>query len=77
MALSKTLPDFRYAAGPDKDSVDPVRRIAAAASAWGLNPDKDAVYLNVFPEKNDGKTPHQLTVGRSCRWILVGDGIHR
>ena len=77
VALSKTLPDFRYAAGPDKDSVDPVRRIAAAASAWGLNPDKDAVYLNVFPEKNDGKTPHQLTVGRSCRWILVGDGIHR
>lgn len=40
----------------------PVKRIAAAASGWGLNPDKDAVYLNVFPEKNDGKTPYRLTV---------------
>jgi hypothetical protein len=62
IALSDTIPDLRYAAGPNKDSVDPVRRIAAAASGWGLNPDKDAVYLNVFPEKNDGKTPYRLTV---------------
>lgn len=63
IALSETIPDLRYAAGPDEDSVDPVRRIAAAASGWGLNPDKDAVYLNVFPEQNDGSTPHRLTVG--------------
>lgn len=62
IALSDTLPDLRYAAGPNKTAVDPVRRIAAAASAWGLNPDRDAVYLNVFPEKNDGKTPYRLTV---------------
>ena len=62
IALSNTIPDLRYAAGPDRNSVDPVRRIAAAASGWGLNPDKDAVYLNVFPEKNDGKTPYRLTV---------------
>ena len=60
LALSATLPDLRYAAGPDANSVDPVRRIAAAASGWGLNPDKDAVYLNVYPEKNDGRTPHRL-----------------
>ena len=62
IALSNTIPDLRYAAGPDKDSVDPVRRIAAAASGWGLNPDTDAVYLNVFPDVNDGKTPYRLTV---------------
>lgn len=62
IALSSTIPDLRYAAGPNRESVDPVRRIAAAASGWGLNPDKDAVYLNVFPDKNDGKTPYQLTV---------------
>jgi hypothetical protein len=62
VALSSTIPDLRYAAGPDKSSVDPVRRIAAAASGWGLNPDKDAVYLNVFPDRNDGKTPYRLTV---------------
>lgn len=63
IALSDTLPDLRYAAGRDIASVDPVRRAAAAASGWGLNPDKDAIYLNVFPEKNDGKTPYVLTVG--------------
>ena len=63
LALSGTIPDLRYAAGPDAASVDPVRRIAAAASGWGLNPDKDAVYLNVFPEKNDGSTPYRLVVG--------------
>ncbi|WP_296890586.1 DUF1214 domain-containing protein [Thiobacillus sp.] len=64
IALSDTIPDLRYAAGPNKDSVDPVRRIAAAASGWGLNPDKDAVYLNVFPQKNDGKTPYRLAVNQ-------------
>jgi hypothetical protein len=63
LALSNTLPDLRFAAGPDKKSVDPVRRIAAAASGWGLNPDKDAIYLNVFPGRNDGRTPHRLTTG--------------
>lgn len=62
IALSNTIPDLRYAAGPDKESVDPVRRIAAAASGWGLNPDRDAVYLNVFPDRNDGKTPYRLEV---------------
>lgn len=62
IALSDTLPDLRYAAGPNKAAVDPVRRIAAAASGWGLNPDRDAIYLNVFPEKNDGKTQYRLAV---------------
>jgi hypothetical protein len=61
-ALSDTLPDLRYAAGADRNAVDPVRRIAAAASGWGLNPDRDAIYLNVFPEKNDGQTPYRLVV---------------
>jgi hypothetical protein len=63
IALSKTIPDLRFAAGPNKESVDPVRRIAAAASGWGLNPDKDAIYLNVFPDGNDGRTPYRLVVG--------------
>lgn len=63
LAVSETMPDLRYAAGRDISAVDPVRRAAAAASGWGLNPDKDAIYLNVFPESNDGKTPYELTVG--------------
>ena len=60
IALSDTIPDLRYAAGSNKESVDPVRRLAAAASGWGLNPDKAAVYLNVFPNQNDDKTVYQL-----------------
>jgi len=61
-AVSNTLPDLRYAAGPNRSAIDPVRRIAAAASGWGLNPDRDAIYLNVFPDKNDGTTAYRLTV---------------
>ena len=62
IARSDTLPDLRYAAGANNTAVDPIRRIAAAASGWGLNPDRDAVYLNVFPDRNDGRTPYRLTV---------------
>lgn len=61
-ARSSKRPDLRYAAGPDQSAIDPVRRIAAAASGWGLNPDRDAIYLNVFPDKNDGTTAYRLTV---------------
>ena len=31
-------------------------------TAWGLNPDKDASYLNFTPSKNDGKTTYKLSV---------------
>jgi len=34
--------------------------LIGAASAWGGNPEKDALYLNVTPEKNDGKTVYRL-----------------
>ena len=30
--------------------------------AWGGNPEKDAIYLNVTPKKNDGKTIYKLKV---------------
>ena len=29
---------------------------------WGGNPKKDAIYVNVVPEKNDGKVNYALTV---------------
>ena len=32
------------------------------ATGWGLNPDKDAIYLNVTPSKNDGTTIYKLNV---------------
>jgi hypothetical protein len=61
LALSGTLPDLRRAAGR-RDEVDPVRHLIATASGWGLNPDKDAVYLNVTPAMNDGQTVYKLNV---------------
>jgi hypothetical protein len=61
LALSATLPDLRNAGGR-KGEVDPVRHLIATASGWGLNPDKDAIYLNLTPDRNDGTTVHKLTV---------------
>ena len=45
-----------------KDEVDPVRRVVGAAGGWGGNPERDAVYLNITPARNDGETVHELTV---------------
>ena len=59
--LGATLVDWRGAAGR-KDEVDPVRHLIVTATGWGLNPDKDAIYLNLTPGKNDGKTVYKLNV---------------
>jgi hypothetical protein len=61
LVLATTIPDFKGAFGK-KGNVDPVRQLIGAAAAWGGNPDKDAVYLNVTPAKNDGTTVHKVTV---------------
>ena len=61
IVLNETLPDLRRAGGR-REEVDPVRHLIATASAWGLNPEKDAIYLNVTPSKNDGATIYKLTV---------------
>jgi hypothetical protein len=61
LALASTLPDTKHSFGP-KDKVDPVRHLIQSAAAWGGNPQEDALYLNVTPEKNDGKTVYTLNV---------------
>ena len=61
LALASTLPDTKRMFGP-KDAVEPVRRLIGAASAWGGNPEKDALYLNVTPKMNDGKTIYKLQI---------------
>ncbi|UHQ19849.1 DUF1254 domain-containing protein [Lysobacter sp. KIS68-7] len=61
LTLSESMPDTKGAFGP-RGKVDPVRHLVASASAWGGNPEKDALYLNVTPEKNDGKTIYKLSV---------------
>jgi hypothetical protein len=62
LALGSTLPDLRGGGG-SRDEVDPVRHVIATAAGWGLNPDQDAVYLNVTPRDNDGSGVFRLTVG--------------
>ncbi|WP_322044996.1 DUF1214 domain-containing protein [Paraburkholderia sp. J67] len=61
LVLGSTLPDFRHAFGTAAE-VDPVRHLIATAAAWGGIPDKDAIYLNVTPPRNDGSTRYRLTV---------------
>jgi hypothetical protein len=61
LVLGSTLPDSRRMFGT-RDQVDPVRHLIGTALAWGGNPEKDAIYLNVTPTKNDGKTVYRLTV---------------
>ena len=45
-----------------KEDLDPVYWMLGAALGWGGLPAEAATYVNVFPEKNDGKTPYTLTV---------------
>ena len=61
LVLASTTTDTRRAFG-FRDEVDPIQHLVGAASAWSANSPKDAVYLNVTPEKNDGKTIHRLKV---------------
>jgi hypothetical protein len=61
LVLQATLPDFKRAFGA-KEEVDPIRHLLGTAAGWGGNPDKDATYLNVTPEKNDGTTVYTLDV---------------
>ena len=56
-------PSLTGAARPAaRSEVDPVRHLIVTATGWGLNPDKDAIYLNVTPTRNDGTTIYKLDV---------------
>ncbi len=59
--LGALLPDTADMFG-SLEEVDPVRHLIGTALGWGGNPDKEALYLNVTPEKNDGKAVYRLTV---------------
>jgi hypothetical protein len=61
LVLASTMPDFGASFGR-KDQVNPVRHLVGTAAAWGGNPDKEAIYLNINPPNNDGKTAYQLRV---------------
>ena len=59
--LGSTVPDTKGMFGP-RGNVDPVRHLIGSAAAWGGNPEEDALYLNVTPAHNDGKTIYKLSV---------------
>jgi hypothetical protein len=61
LTLGSTLPDSNRMFG-SREHVDPVRHLIGTAMAWGGNPEQDAVYLNIVPERNDGATVYDLTV---------------
>ena len=48
MTLGTTITDTSRSFGT-KDEVDLLQRIVSAATTWGGNPKKDAIYLNVTP----------------------------
>ena len=61
LSLGSTVPDTKGMFGP-RGKVDPVRHLIGSAVAWGGNPEEDALYLNVTPAHNDGKTIYKLNV---------------
>ena len=61
IVLASTMPDLTQAFGT-KATVNPVRHVVGAASAWGGLPEKETIYLNVTPPKNDGKTVYRFSV---------------
>ncbi|MDD2050590.1 DUF1254 domain-containing protein [Pseudomonas putida] len=61
LALAATVPDSRGMFGR-QDQVDPVRHLLGSAAAWGGNPEKDALYLNITPAQNDGSVVHRFKV---------------
>jgi hypothetical protein len=44
------------------DEITPINHCLGAAIGWGGLPYKAAMYLNVVPKQNDGKTPYVLNV---------------
>jgi len=45
-----------------KDKLDPIKHLMGTAYGYGGNPDEDALYFGIIPEKNDGTTAYNLTV---------------
>jgi hypothetical protein len=46
----------------EKAKLNPIDHLLGTAFGWGGNPEAAAMYDTVVPDKNDGKTPHAVTV---------------
>jgi len=62
LQLGETISDTRRMFGAKEDQVDPVRHLIGTALVWGGLPEKDALYLNVTPDNNDGAAVYKLSV---------------
>ena len=56
-----SITDFKGYFG-EKEKLDPIKHLLGAAYGWGGNPEQAAMYAQVSPEQNDGKTPYVLNV---------------
>lgn len=61
ISLNAALPDTNGMFGKQSE-INPVRHLIGSAAAWGGNPQTEATYLNITPDKNDGKTIYRLSV---------------
>ena len=59
--LAATRTDSKGMFG-DKAKLNPISHLLGAAFGWGGNPEEAAMYDNVVPTKNDGRTPYVVTV---------------
>ncbi len=59
--LGHTIPDSRRMFGA-RGQVDPVRHLIGTAVAWGGNPEREAVYLNVTLDRNDGTIIYKVDI---------------
>jgi hypothetical protein len=61
LALGTTMLDNKRMFG-GRAEVDPVRHLIGSAMLWGGLPEKDALYLNITPDYNDGASVYKLNV---------------
>jgi len=61
IVLGTTLSDSKHMFGT-KEQVTPLRHLIGSAVGWGGNPDTEATYLGVTPERNDGNQVYKLTL---------------
>jgi hypothetical protein len=59
--LGTTILDNKRMFG-GRPEVDPVRHQIGSAMLWGDLPEKDALYLNITPDNNDGAAIYKLNV---------------
>tara|TARA_Y100000385_G_scaffold266593_1_gene301914 strand:- start:598 stop:1269 length:672 start_codon:yes stop_codon:yes gene_type:complete len=59
--LASTKPNTNGMFG-DKAKLNPISHLLGTAYGWGGNPEEAATYVNVVPEKNDGKTAYELVI---------------